>query len=201
MQLLTPKQQQVLDFISAYLKEYGSPPTLREISDEIGVQGTATAISHLNALERKGFVQRRSTSRGISLPHFTSSSITVPILGTVRAGIPELASEDVEGYINLDPSWMKGSNCYLLRVKGNSMIDAHICNGDLALIRPQSTADNGQIVVALIDGEATLKRFYHEAGQIRLQPENSSMEPIIIKEGQAETIIAGILLRTIRSYE
>lgn len=201
MQELTTRQQQVLDFINAYHNEHGSPPTLREISDGLGVKGTATAIAHLNALEKKGYLQRRSGSRGISVPSLMSSSASVPLLGTVRAGLPELATEDVEGYIGLDPSWVRGSGCFLLRVKGDSMIDAHICSGDLALIRPQPSAENGQIVVALIDGEATLKRFYKEKGHIRLQPENRTMEPIIIKEGQADTVIAGILLRIIRSYE
>jgi len=201
MQELTPRQQQVLDFISSYLDENGSPPTLREISEHIGTKGTATAIVHLEALERKGHIQRRSGSRGISIPSRMTNSASVPLLGTVRAGLPELATEDIEGYVAIDPSWVRGAGCYLLRVKGDSMVDAHICNGDLALIRPQPSAENGQIVVALIDGDATLKRFYRESGHIRLQPENSTMEPIIIKEGEAETVIAGILLRTIRSYE
>lgn len=201
MQELTHRQQQVLDYISSYLNEHGSPPTLREISSYISTKGTATAMVHLDALERKGFIQRRSGSRGISLSHRTSNISPVPIVGAVRAGLPELASEDIEGYINIDSSWVRGGGCFLLRVNGDSMIDAHICSGDLALIRQQPSAENGQIVVALIDGEATLKRFFREKGHIRLQPENSSIEPIIIKDGKADTVIAGILLRTIRSYE
>jgi len=135
------------------------------------------------------------------LAHRTNNNVSVPLLGVVRAGVPEPAIEDIHGYINLDPSWVKGTDCFLLKVKGDSMIDAHICDGDLALIRNQPTAENGEIVVALIDGEATLKRFFREVGHIRLQPENSSMKPIIIKDGQADTVIAGKLLRTIRSYE
>jgi repressor LexA len=201
MQELTSRQQQVLNFISSYLDEHGCPPTLREISEHIGTKGTATAMAHLDALERKGHIQRRSGSRGIALSHRINNNLSVPILGTIRAGIPEPAIEDVQGYCSIDPSWLKGTDCYLLKVKGDSMIEAHILDGDLALIRPQPTADNGEIVVALIDGEATLKRFYRESGHIRLQPENSSMEPIIIKDGEADTVIAGKLLRTIRSYE
>ena len=201
MQPLTDRQRLVLNFITASLDKNGCPPTLREISEHTGTKGTATTIAHLAALERKDYVQRRSGSRGISLPHRTNNSVSVPILGAVRAGQPEPAIEDIQGYCCVDPNWTRGSDCYLLRVKGDSMIDAHICDGDLALIRPQPTAENGEIVVALIDGEATLKRYYREAGHIRLQPENSLMEPIVVKDGDADTVIAGKLLRTFRSYE
>ena len=201
MQPLTDRQRQVLDFIAGSLDRTGCPPTLREISDHISTKGTATAMAHLEALERKGFIRRRSGSRGIMLPHRTAAPVSVPIVGTVRAGQPEPAMEDVQGYCSLDPAWVKGGDCYLLRVKGDSMIEAHICDGDYALIRPQPTAENGEIVVALIDGEATLKRFYRETGYIRLQPENAAMEPIVIRDGEADMVIAGKLLRTIRSYE
>lgn len=201
MQPLTERQRKVLDFITSNLDTNGCPPTLREISGHIATKGTATAIAHLEALERKGYIVRRSGSRGIAIPGRTTIPVSVPIVGTIRAGIPEPAIEDVQGYCSIDPDWLKGADCYLLKVKGDSMIDAHILDGDLALIRPQPTADNGEIVVAMIDGEATLKRFYRESGHIRLQPENSSMKPIIIKDGEADTVIAGKLLRTIRSYE
>lgn len=201
MQELTSRQRQVLDFISSYLDEHGCPPTLREISGHIETKGTSTAMVHLDALERKGYLQRRSGSRGIAIPHRTRNAVSVRILETVRAGKPETAIEDVLGYCSIDPSWIRGSDCFLLRVKGDSMIDAHICDGDLALILPQPSAENGEIVVALTDGEATLKRFFRESDHIRLQPENSSMEPIIIMDGEADTVIAGKLLRTIRSYE
>ncbi|OGU15558.1 MAG: repressor LexA [Geobacteraceae bacterium GWC2_53_11] len=201
MQPLTERQRKVLDFITSNLDTNGCPPTLREISSHIATKGTATAIAHLEALERKGYIVRRSGSRGIAIPGRTTIPVSVPIVGTIRAGIPEPTIEDLQGYCSIDPNWLKGVDCYLLKVKGDSMIDAHILDGDLALIRPQPTADNGEIVVAMIDGEATLKRFYRESGHIRLQPENSSMKPIIIKDGEADTVIAGKLLRTIRSYE
>ena len=201
MQTLTARQKSVLDFITGSLDRNACPPTLREISDHISTKGTATAIAHLEALERKGYIRRRSGSRGITVPHRAMVPGSVPIVGTVRAGQPEPAMEDVQGYYSLDPSWIRGADCYLLKVRGDSMIEAHICDGDYALIRPQPTAENGEIVVALIDGEATLKRFYRESGYIRLQPENASMAPIIIRDGEVDTVIAGKLLRTIRSYE
>jgi repressor LexA len=110
--------------------------------------------------------------------------------------------ENIEEYCATDPAWLKGEGCFYLTVRGDSMIGAHICNGDLALIRPQETAENGEIVVALIDGEATLKRFYRERdGSIRLQAEYSGFAPILIAAGEAETVLVGKLLRTVRCYE
>lgn len=201
MQQLTERQQQVLDIIEHSLAGVGCPPTLREISDHIGTKGTATAIAHLDALERKGYISRRSGSRGIMLVNRQPASLLVPIVGVVRAGAPEIAVEDLQGYCSIDPSWLRGEGCYFLRVKGDSMIGAHILDGDLALIRPQLIAENGEIVVALVDGEATLKRFYREVGQIRLQPENAALQPIIVKDGEGETVLVGKLLRIVRNCE
>ncbi len=200
MQELTEKQRRVLSFIAAYIDEQGCPPTLREIADHIGVVGTGTVMQHLEALERKGSINRREGSRGIILTNRTSS-LPVPIVGTVRAGVPELATEDILGFCQIDASWLKGRDNFILKVKGDSMRDAGIFCGDYAVIKPQSTADNGEIVVALIDGEATLKRFYKEQDHIRLQPENNEMLPIIIRPGEADTIIAGRLIKTIRFFD
>lgn len=200
MEQLTERQQQVLDFINGFIDQHGCPPTLREIADHIGTKGTATAILHLEALERKGYLSRREgSSRSISVTG-RGGTATIPIVGRVRAGMPSPAIEDIEGYCTVDLSWVNESGCFFLRVEGDSMIDAHILDGDLALIRPQQTAENGQIVVAMIDGEATLKRFYREKDRIRLQPENQTMEPIIIRPGEAETVIVGKLLKTVRNY-
>ena len=201
MQELTAKQQQIYDYLESYISEHSCPPTLREISEHIGIRGTATAMQHLEALERKGYIQRREGSRGIALTRKTGGSTSVPIVGTIKAGIPEVATEDILGFCQIDTSWLKGRGNFILKVKGNSMIEAGIYNGDYAIIRPQQTADNGEIVVALIDGEATLKRFFMEKDHIRLQPENSSMQPIIIREGEAETVIAGRLLKTVRFFD
>lgn len=201
MDTLTERQQLVLSIIVTALDVYGCPPTLREISDRIGTKGTATAISHLDALERKGYIQRRRGARGITVTGRAAAPLLLPIIGAVRAGTPEPAAEDMQGQCAVDPSWIKGAGCFFLRVKGDSMIEAHILDGDLALIRPQLNAENGEIVVALVDGEATLKRYYREAGQIRLQPENAALQPIIIRDGESETVIVGKLLRIVRNCE
>ncbi|WP_306533672.1 transcriptional repressor LexA [Geobacter sp.] len=201
MDSLPPKQKQVFDFVSAYIEQHGCPPTLREISQEIGTKGTATAMLHLSELEKKGFIQRREGSRGIALSKKTGSSVSVPIVGVVRAGTPELATEDILGFCQIDASWLSGHGNFILRVKGESMRDAGIFDGDYAIIRPQVNAENGEIVVALINGEATLKRFYREHDHIRLQPENISMQPIIVRAGEAETMIAGKLLKTVRFFD
>jgi repressor LexA len=202
MESLTTRQQEVLDFVTRNIGERGYPPTLREISRHIGTSGTISAQRHLEALERKGFIRRTAgSSRGIELVHSARAS-TLPIIGTVRAGAPQLAVEDIEGYCAVDTTWARVDGAFFLRVRGDSMVDAHILDGDLALVRPQREARNGEIVVALVDGEATLKRFFREKdGSIRLQPENSSMEPIVVREGEAEAVIIGRLLRTVRSYE
>ena len=200
MEALTKRQQQVLDFITSYLDSYACPPTLREISGNINAKGTVTAIRHLDELERKGYITRREgSSRSISVIG-RGGTVSVPIIGKIKAGQPAPAYEDIQGYFNLDMNWVREKGCFFLRVDGDSMIDAHILDGDLVLIRPQRTAENGEIVVAMIDGEATLKRFFRDDCHIRLQPENKSMQPIIIKDGTAETVIVGKLLKTIRNY-
>jgi len=204
MENLTQRQQQVLDFIVRCIDTHGAPPTLREISAHIGTSGTVTALHHIEAIEKKGYLRRREGSaRGIVLTGKTGRSealVSLPIVGTVSAGLPQPAVERIEGYCAVSPEWVKGDGCFFLKVRGDSMIEAHILDGDLALIRPQPTAENGEIVVALIDDAATLKRFYHEGDHIRLQPENRRMKPILIRESDAETVIVGKLLKTIRSY-
>ncbi len=201
MKKLTNRQQQVLDFITGFLESHGYPPTMREITEHIGVVGNATAIFHLDALEKKGYIRREpGSSRGIVLvrepqPEFSQ----IPIVGQVRAGLPALAYEDIEGYYPLEKMQLRGGT-FLLRVKGDSMINDCILDGDLALIRPQETAKNGDVVVAMVDGEATLKRFYREHDHIRLQPRNPNMEPIIIPAGEGVSII-GKVVKIIRDIE
>jgi len=201
VQELTFRQQEVLDFVCRFRDEHGCPPSLREISEQIGTKGTATAKLHLEALERKGYItRRREGSRGIALKHAGGTPVSIPLVGAVRAGHPETAVEEMQGYISVDPAWLKGEGNFLLRVKGDSMIEAGIFDGDLALIAPQPIAENGQIVVALIDGEATLKRFFIDDTCIRLIPENRHMQPIVIRKGEAEAVVVGRLLKTIRSF-
>ncbi|MCD6298878.1 MAG: transcriptional repressor LexA [Deltaproteobacteria bacterium] len=198
MAQLTSRNRQVLDFIKEYIGKHGFAPSIREISAHLGVSGTLGVVKHLDTLEREGCIRRmRGTSRGLSLTG-SFSKVSIPIVGTVRAGAPQPAIEEVEGYFSLDDSHFLRGGTFCLRVKGDSMIDAHIQEGDLALVRPQPTADNRDIVVALLDGEATLKRFFRERNQIRLQPENSQMEPIQVQPEDNEMIIVGKVIGIFR---
>ena len=162
MSQLTARQQQVYDFLAEYISASGYPPTLQEIAQHLHVSGNLGVLRHLKALERKGMITRSpGSSRSITLvDQAKSDSVTLPLVGTVRAGLPQLAAEEVEAYLAVDSSLVKGKGSFLLRVRGDSMIEIHIMPGDLVVVRPQSTAENGEIVVALIAGEATLKRFY-----------------------------------------
>jgi len=203
MEPLTQRQQQVLDLISDHIERHGFPPSHRELMVSLGVRSQLGILKHLRTLERKGhLVCRQGRSRGISLASRPPRPAMLPILGHVRAGRPEEAVEDILGYCATDPAWTRGEDCFYLRVAGDSMIEAGIRDGDLALVRSQSTAESGEIVVALIDGEATLKRFYREGGRIRLQPANAALQPIIVEgDRMAGLSIIGKLLKTIRDYE
>jgi len=192
MNVPTKRQQQVLDFINDYISRFGNAPSQREIAASLGINGTLGVMKHLQALERKGcIVRRQGRARGVALPSPHSTAVSLPIVGTVRAGQPTPPIEDIEGYFSIDSSQQHGEQGFFLRIRGDSMIDAGIRTGDLALVRPQTTADNGDIVVALVEGEATLKRFFRERGRIRLQPENPAMEPIVIRPGKQEVSIIG----------
>lgn len=194
---LTKRQQQVLELIRQHIDNHGYPPTLRELAKQLEVSGTLPVSKHLDALERKGYLTRSSGSRSISLNDSTSS-VSLPIVGTVRAGALTLAIEDIQGYMAVDRVTLHGGT-FFLRVRGDSMINAAICDGDLALVRPQPTAENREIVVAMINGEATLKEFHRERGQIRLQPKNPNMAPIIVKEGSDDVTIIGKVVAIFRS--
>ena len=204
MQTLTPRQQQVYSFIKTYLEANGSPPTLREISAHIGTAGTVTAISHVNALEKKGYLRRREgSSRGIALTRTSAAAevVSLPIVGRIRAGLLQPALEDITGYLGVDSSLIKGEGCYFLRVEGDSMINKGILPGDCVLIRPQQVADNGEIVAVMVDGDATLKQFFREEGRILLQPANPDYAPIVILPGQGEVSIVGKMVGLFRTLE
>jgi repressor LexA len=190
MSLPTDRQKQVLDFIQSHIDNDGYPPTIREICNHLGVSGTVSAIRHLDALEKKGYIKRDSSSRGIALTTPTTDSALLPIAGTVQAGALTPALEDISGYISVDRAFLHGGK-FFLRVKGESMINASICEKDLVLVRPQPSADNQDIVVAMVEGEATVKRFFRENGAIRLQPENPHMTAIIIPDGHSDVTIIG----------
>jgi len=193
MSQLTTRQQQVYDFLAGYITDQGYPPTLQEIARHLQVSGNLGVLRHLQVLERKGLINRSpGSSRSIVLADRSRSEpLDLPLVGTVQAGLPQLAEEQIETYLAVDSSLVKGKGSFLLRVRGESMIDAHIMPGDLVVVRPQPSAENGEIVVALIDDEATLKRFYREGEEIRLKPENSSMKSLIYRERDAQVQILG----------
>ncbi len=187
---LTGRQQQILDFIRAEIHRRGFPPSVREIGEAVGLSSSSTVHSHLAALESKGFLRRdpskpralevfdyRDTDRAIDY----DSVRAVPVVGQVAAGAPLLASENIETTMSL-PSEMADESTFILKVRGDSMIEAGILDGDYVVVRQQSTATNGDIVVALIEDDATVKRFFKEADRIRLQPENATMEPIYARD-------------------
>jgi len=196
---LTARQHQVLEFISSYLDSNGYPPSQREIARHLGVSGTLPVGKHLAALERKGCLKLDRVNRGIALTGSAGRSVSLPIAGTVRAGQLSPAIEDIQGYFSVDQLAVKGKGCFLLRVSGDSMIEAGILNGDLALVHPQTTAENRDTVVAMLDGEATLKHFYKESEHIRLQPANAAMQPIIIRPADGEVTIVGRVIGVYRT--
>ncbi|MGB9082431.1 MAG: transcriptional repressor LexA [Desulfuromonadaceae bacterium] len=188
---LTQRQNQVLQFITSFTGDNGYAPSQREIARHLNVSGTLPVMKHLGALERKGYIKRDHVNRGITLTTPVSTSVSLPIVGTVRAGHLAPAIEDIQGYFSVDPMAVKGHDCFFLKVSGESMINAGILDGDLALVRPQPTADNKDTVVAMVDGEVTLKYFYREQDHIRLQPANPDMGPIIIRPEDGEVSIVG----------
>ena len=203
MSPLTERQQQVYDFLATYLAANGYPPTLQEIAKHLHVSGNLGVLRHLKALEREGLITRSpGSSRSIALVgRGESGSVVLPLVGTVRAGWPQLAVEEIEAHVAVDRSLVKAKDSFLLRVKGDSMIEAHIVDGDLVVVRPQSTAENGEIVVAMIDGEATLKRFFHEGDRIRLQPENANLQPIIVAADTQDVAVVGKVTGLCRALE
>lgn len=201
MQKLTGRQQQVLDFITCHIDTTGYPPSQREIAAHLQVSGTLPVAKHLIALEKKGHIKRLAVNRGITLTHPHGRSIALPIAGSVQAGQLSPAIEDIQGYFAVDHLAVKGSDCFFLRVSGDSMIGAGIFDGDLALVRPQPVAVNKDTVVAMVAGEATLKWFYREADHIRLQPANPNMDAIIIRPGDGDFSIIGKVIGVYRCLE
>jgi repressor LexA len=195
---LTPRQRQVLQFVTTFADRNGYPPSQREIAGHLKVSGTLPVMKHLDALERKGYIKRGSVNRGITLTTPNSRSTSLPIVGTVRAGQLSTAIEDIQGYFSVDHMAVTGADCFFLRISGNSMIDAGILDGDLALVRPQKSAGKKDIVVAMLDGEATVKWFYREDDHIRLQPANPDMEPIIIYPEDGDVTIIGKVIGVYR---
>jgi repressor LexA len=199
---LTSTQKKVLIFLKDFLREKGFPPTLREIASHFGLTGPKAPQKTLNILERKGYIRRvPGLSRGteiLGFPTPRTQTLSIPIVGRVTAGELILAIENIEGYINLDRSLVSSENVFLLRVHGDSMIEAHIQDGDFALVKPQPNAENGEIVVALIEDEATIKRIFKKRSLIRLEPANPNMEPIVVKKGEKRVAIVGKVIGIFR---
>jgi repressor LexA len=188
---LSDRQRQILHFVSEKQQEEGWTPSVREIGEAVGLKSSAAVQKQLIDLERKGYIRRLpGKARTIQilklLPEKGEDGLLVPIVGEVTAGLPILAEENIEGYLALVDETIldKGGTFYALKIKGDSMIEASILHGDYVVVRQQPTADNGDIVVALLENEATVKRFFREQDCIRLQPANSKMKPIITREVQ-----------------
>ena len=202
---LTKKQQKFLSFLTKYIREKGYPPTIREIVYHLKLASTNSVKKYLDILERKGYIRRIPNSpRAIELCVKTPENHTrlIPVVGNVRAGAPHLAVEDITGHLAMDVSVARWDNTFFLKVEGDSMIDAHIQNGDFVLVKSQQTAENGDVVVAIINDEATVKRFFGRGNSIYLEPANSTMNPIIIREDQAhEMVIAGKVVTVLREIK
>ena len=200
---LTIKQERVLNFLKKFVGDAGYPPTVREIASGLGMAGPHGAKKILDILERKGYIRKSARgSRAINIVgNRGGSTMIVPVVGTIRAGRPLLAVENIEGNLTVDASIARGEGLFALRVKGDSMIEAAIADGDFALIRPQPQVEQGEIAAVLINDEATIKYFFREKDGVRLQPANSAMQPFIIKEGVGEVTIAGKVVAIIRRLE
>ncbi len=199
MEKLTKSQQKVYDFLVESSKG-GIPPTVREICEGTGFKSTSTVHFHLKSLEQKGYITRKAGLTRASVLNREEpqiNSVSVPIIGTVTAGLPIYAFEEILGYVTVDERVKRGRELFALRVSGNSMINAGIFDGDIVVFVKQPVAENGEIVVALIDDEATVKRFFKEYGYFRLQPENPDYEPIIVDN----VSILGKVVTLVRNYE
>jgi repressor LexA len=197
---LTKRQQEIFDFVRSYGSEHGYPPTVRDIGKAIGLTSSSTVHAHLANLEKLGLLKRDPTKpRAIEvLVDKAKAAIApagLPLVGQVAAGQPVLAEENIEEYVPVPGIAGGDEGEFVLRVKGDSMVNAGIFEGDYVIVRPQDTADDGEIVVALVGEEATVKRFFREADHVRLQPENDSLEPILSRDVQVLGRVVGVCRR------
>ena len=195
---LTAKQQEILEYIKNTILKKGYPPAVRDICEAVKLKSTSSVHSHLETLEKNGYIRRDPTKpRAIEImdDSFNLSRrevVNVPMVGTVAAGQPILAQEHIEGYFPIPAEYMPNTDCFMLKVKGESMINAGIFDGDYIMVRQQNVASNGDMIVALVDDSATVKTFYKENGHYRLQPENDSMDPIIVDDVQILGKVCGV---------
>ena len=196
---ITAKQQEILEYIKETILKKGYPPSVREICEAVHLKSTSSVHSHLETMERNGYIRRDPTKpRTIEIIddcfNLTRREVVnVPMIGTVAAGPPILAEENIENYFPVPVELLPNGQTFMLRVKGESMINAGIFDGDQIIVKQQEYAHNGDIVVALIDDSATVKRFYKEKGHYRLQPENDALEPIIVDEVKILGIVIGLI--------
>jgi len=197
---LTKRQQEILDFIRRYSEKHGYPPTVRDIGKAVGLASSSTVHAHLANLEKLGMLRRDPTKpRAMEMLDRASAAVRdavkpgLPLLGQVAAGQPILAEENIEEYIDTPAACGGESGEYLLRVRGESMKNAGILDGDLVVVRRQEAARDGEIIVALVEEEATVKRFFREGDHIRLQPENDEMEPILVRDVSVLGRVVGLM--------
>ena len=200
--ILTDRQRAILDYIKEHITGRGHPPTIREIGRRFGISSTNGVRAHLAALVRKGYLRKQALiSRGLELTQRLASDIgSVPLVGSVPAGLPIDAQENVEGEIALDASFLPKGDSFTLRVTGESMKNAGILDGDLVVVRKQNTAQKGDIVVAIINGEATVKRYWPEKQRIKLLPENPEFDPIVVNRRSGEFRVAGKVVGLLRRF-
>ena len=204
---LTEQQDCVLSYIKKVILDRGYPPTVREIGQAIGLNSSSSVHSHLERLERKGYIRRdptkprtiEITDDSFNLVH--REVVNVPVLGTVAAGQPLYAEENIENYYPIPTELLPGEDVFMLKVKGDSMIKAGILDGDQIIVESLSSAESGDIVVALIGDSATVKRFFKENGHYRLQPENDSMEPIIVNHVEILGKVVGLFRKGIHNVD
>ena len=195
---ISDKQQQILEYIKDQIMEKGYPPAVREICDAVHLKSTSSVHSHLETLERRGYIRRDPTKpRAIEIcddnfQMLRTETASLPVVGRVAAGEPILAEQNIESYFPIPAEYVPRGESFILKVHGTSMINVGIMDGDFIFVNSCNTAENGEIVVALIDDSATLKRFYKEKDHIRLQPENDEMEPIIVDSCQILGKVFGV---------
>ena len=195
---ITPKQEEILNYIKNEILERGFPPAVREICQAVHLKSTSSVHSHLESLEKNGYIRRDPTKpRAIeilddSFNMLRREMVNVPIVGTVAAGQPLLAEQNIDSYFPIPAEYMPNEQTFILKVKGESMINAGIMDGDKVIVKQQNTAQNGDMVVALIEDSATVKTYYKENGHYRLQPENDTMDPIIDEDVQILGKVFGV---------
>lgn len=194
---ISPKQLEILEYIKSQILERGFPPAVRDICEAVHLKSTSSVHSHLETLEKNGYIRRDPTKpRAIEILddsfNMRREMVNVPIIGRVAAGEPILAEQNIEDYFPIPMEFMPNNQTFILKVKGESMINAGILDGDMVIVEQRATARNGEMVVALIEDGATVKTFYKEDGHIRLQPENDTMDPIIVTDVQILGKVIGL---------